>query len=294
MSSESHRRAAGAIDRNHRPHLLHIRRQGFRGLSGRHAGLGAAGGRVEAGGALFQIPPAPRDPHCGFGGTQCAGRIGKRRPTRTEFARHRDGIVRRARSPQPESLALTDIRLRGGSQLAVRAGFCRRVSTTRLSCGRRRSGKNSMSRRSGSAAGLGRASLQADPDTYEKAHAFCDVLIIGAGPAGLAAALSAGRSGARVVLCDEDFLSGGRLNADAREIDGDCGALWAQRTHAELASMPQVRVMMRTTVFGVYDGNAYAALERVSDHAAYPGTASTEAAVLENHRQARRAGVRRH
>lgn len=120
------------------------------------------------------------------------------------------------------------------------------------------------------AAGLGRASLEADPDTYEKAHAFCDVLIIGAGPAGLAAALSAGRAGARVILCDEDFLSGGRLNADAREIDGDPGELWAQRTHAELASMPQVRVMMRTTVFGVYDGNTYAALERVSDHVPIP------------------------
>jgi len=120
------------------------------------------------------------------------------------------------------------------------------------------------------AAGLGRASLQADPDTYEKAHAFCDVLVIGAGPAGLAAALSAGRSGARVILCDEDFLSGGRLNADAREIDGDGGAVWAQRTHAELASLPQVRLMMRTTVFGVYDGNTYAALERVSDHVPIP------------------------
>jgi heterotetrameric sarcosine oxidase alpha subunit len=119
-------------------------------------------------------------------------------------------------------------------------------------------------------AGLGRASLQADPDTYEKAHAFCDVLVIGAGPAGLAAALSAGRSGARVILCDEDFLSGGRLNADAREIDGDGGAVWAQRTHAELASLPQVRLMMRTTVFGVYDGNTYAALERVSDHVPIP------------------------
>jgi heterotetrameric sarcosine oxidase alpha subunit len=116
------------------------------------------------------------------------------------------------------------------------------------------------------AAGLGRASLQADPDTCEKAHAFCDVLIIGAGPAGLTAALSAGRSGARVMLCDEDFLSGGRLNADRREIDGECAAVWAQRTHAELNSMPQVRVLMRTTVFGVYDGNTYAALERVSDH----------------------------
>jgi len=82
--------------------------------------------------------------------------------------------------------------------------------------------------------------------------------------------LSAGRSGARVILCDEDFLSGGRLNADAREVDGDGGAVWAQRTQAELASLPQVRLMMRTTVFGAYDGNTYAALERVSDHVHIP------------------------
>src|SRR5262249_36550239 len=64
------------------------------------------------------------------------------------------------------------------------------------------------------AAGLGSASNDPDPDTYEKAHAFCDVLIIGGGPAGLAAALSAGRAGARVILCDEDFVLGGRLNSE--------------------------------------------------------------------------------
>ncbi len=55
------------------------------------------------------------------------------------------------------------------------------------------------------AAGLGRASREPDPDSYEQASAFCDVLVIGGGPAGLAAALAAGRSGARVMLCDEDF-----------------------------------------------------------------------------------------
>src|SRR5690242_18683287 len=68
------------------------------------------------------------------------------------------------------------------------------------------------------AAGLGRASLEADPDTYEKAHAFCDLLVVGGGPAGLAAALTAGRAGARVILCDEDFLLGGRLNGDRHRI----------------------------------------------------------------------------
>jgi sarcosine oxidase subunit alpha len=120
------------------------------------------------------------------------------------------------------------------------------------------------------AAGLGRASLEADPDTYEKAHAFCDLLVVGGGPAGLAAALAAGRAGARVILCDEDFLLGGRLNGDRREIDGTGGALWARQAAEELASLPEVRVMRRTTVFGVFDGNTFGALERVADHLPAP------------------------
>jgi heterotetrameric sarcosine oxidase alpha subunit len=120
------------------------------------------------------------------------------------------------------------------------------------------------------AAGLGRASLEPDPDTYEKAHAFCDVLVIGGGPAGLSAALSAGRAAARVILCDEDFLFGGRLNGDRREINGMSGSTWAQQAESELASMPEVRLMRRTTVFGVYDGGTYGAIERVADHLPVP------------------------
>ena len=119
-------------------------------------------------------------------------------------------------------------------------------------------------------AGLGRASTLADPDTYEVTHAFCDLLVIGAGAAGLAAALTAARAGARVILCDEDFLPGGRLNGDRRQIEGEAGALWAARAAAELRSSAQVRLMTRTTVFGVYDGNTYGALERVSDHLRVP------------------------
>ncbi|MGH8170768.1 MAG: sarcosine oxidase subunit alpha family protein, partial [Steroidobacteraceae bacterium] len=120
------------------------------------------------------------------------------------------------------------------------------------------------------AAGLGCASLEADPDTYEKAHAFCDLLVAGGGPAGLAAALAAGRAGARVILCDEDFLLGGRLNGDRHEIDGMGAALWARRVAEELASLPEVRVMTRTTVFGAFDGNTFGALERVADHLPVP------------------------
>lgn len=120
------------------------------------------------------------------------------------------------------------------------------------------------------AAGLGRAAGEPDPDRYEKAFTFCDVLVIGGGPAGLAAALAAGRAGARVILADEDFRLGGRLLAERREVDGRPGADWAAAAEAELAAMPEVRIMRRTTVFGVYDGGTYGALERVNDHVPDP------------------------
>ncbi len=120
------------------------------------------------------------------------------------------------------------------------------------------------------AAGLGRAAGREDPDHYEKAFAFCDLLVIGAGPAGLSAALAAGRAGARVILCDEDFRLGGKLLNEKREIDARAASEWIADALAELGSLPDVRIMPRTTVFGVYDHGVYGAVERVSDHLPIP------------------------
>src|SRR6185503_13008477 len=120
------------------------------------------------------------------------------------------------------------------------------------------------------AAGLGRAAGAEDPDHYEKAFAHCDVLVIGGGPAGLTAALAAGRAGARVILADEDFRLGGRLLAERHEIDGKPGPEWVASIEAELSSMPDVRLMRRTAVTGVFDHGQYGAVERVNDHVPAP------------------------
>ncbi|MGR3623388.1 sarcosine oxidase subunit alpha family protein [Pseudophaeobacter sp.] len=116
------------------------------------------------------------------------------------------------------------------------------------------------------AAGLGSISFEEDPDLYDKGFLHCDLLIIGAGPTGLAAALTAGRAGARVILADEDFRMGGRLNAETLALGDVSGADWATETLAELASLDNVRLMKRTTIIGAFDHGTYGAVERVQDH----------------------------
>lgn len=120
------------------------------------------------------------------------------------------------------------------------------------------------------AAGLGRAVLERDPETYEKSWAFCDLLVVGAGPAGLMAALTAGRAGLRVIVADEDFRLGGSLLSTSETIDGAPASVFADRTVAELQSLPNVTLLSRTSVFGWYDDNVFGAVERVQKHIAEP------------------------
>ncbi len=119
-------------------------------------------------------------------------------------------------------------------------------------------------------AGLRRAAVESDPDHYDHSHGFCDVLVVGAGPAGLAAALSAGRVGARVILVEENPWLGGALNLENDRIDDMPAAQWIEATKAELGVLENVKVMSRTVLFGYYDGNVMGALERVNDHVAPP------------------------
>jgi sarcosine oxidase subunit alpha len=126
------------------------------------------------------------------------------------------------------------------------------------------------------AAGLGALSGASDTNRYDKAWAFCDLLVIGAGPAGLMAALAAARAGADVILAEEDSRAGGRLLAESHEIDGMPGHQWVGGILNELTALPNVRLMERTTVTGVYDGGTYGALERTGLHRAPGGDAPVE------------------
>ncbi len=120
------------------------------------------------------------------------------------------------------------------------------------------------------AAGLGHSPTEADPDRYASRYAHCDVLVVGAGPAGLAAAAAAAASGARVMLCDEQNEFGGSLLADdpraAPAIEGRPALQWLEETLATLGSNTRVTLLPRTTAFGYFPHNLLGLNERLTEH----------------------------
>ncbi|MDJ0894187.1 MAG: 2Fe-2S iron-sulfur cluster-binding protein, partial [Alphaproteobacteria bacterium] len=126
------------------------------------------------------------------------------------------------------------------------------------------------------AAGLGRAPSEPDPDRYEHRFAHCDVLVVGAGPAGLSAATAAARAGARVILADEQQEHGGWLLGECSDagwaplISGAAGSDWISKAMDELRSLDNVRLLSKTTVFGYYDHNFITAVEELDQSDADP------------------------
>lgn len=116
------------------------------------------------------------------------------------------------------------------------------------------------------AAGLGKVPAEQDPDQYDKLNHHADVLIIGAGPAGLSAAKTLVGSGLRMIVLDEQNEFGGSLLSSTEKLDGKPCMDWVAETLGILYSDPNVTLLARTTAFGYYDHNFVGAVERRSDH----------------------------
>ncbi len=118
------------------------------------------------------------------------------------------------------------------------------------------------------ASGLGVAPKQNDTDHYEKTNEYCDVLVVGSGPAGLMAALHAARAQARVVLVDEQAEFGGRLLSapDNLLIDDASAHRWLASALEELSRLDNVTLLSRATAFGYHDSNFVTVVQRLTDH----------------------------
>ncbi len=121
------------------------------------------------------------------------------------------------------------------------------------------------------AAGLGKAPVDPDPDRYVNQYAHCDILIIGAGAAGLSAGIAAADAGARVIICDERARPGGGLLTEASDTIGDTTAReWGDQAISHLKTAENVTLLPRTTAFGYYGQNYVCLAERLTDHLAKP------------------------
>ena len=116
------------------------------------------------------------------------------------------------------------------------------------------------------AAGLGKSPVEDDPDSYDTINQHCDVLVVGAGPSGLMAALEAGLAGARVIIADEQSEFGGTLLASNEKFDSQSANDWLVAIFSQLSSLRNVKCLTRSTVFGYYDHNFLTILERCTDH----------------------------
>lgn len=115
-------------------------------------------------------------------------------------------------------------------------------------------------------AGLGKAPTVGDADRYEQAYAFCDVLVVGAGVAGLMAAKAAADAGQRVILLEQQPSLGGRAPVDEAEVQGQQVEAWLAAIESDLAARDNVTIRTRTCAAGVYDHGYVLADERVADH----------------------------
>lgn len=120
------------------------------------------------------------------------------------------------------------------------------------------------------AAGMGKASLDADPDRYEKSNLFTDILVVGGGVSGLASAYQAAVNGSKVLLIDENSEFGGAAFEEEGTIDGKTAHCWVSETLEALSLMDNVTIIPRTTVYGYFDDNTLGAVEKVSDHKLIP------------------------
>ena len=123
------------------------------------------------------------------------------------------------------------------------------------------------------AAGLGKPPTEPDPDTYAQRFAHCDVLVVGAGPAGIAAALAASAKGASVLLCDEQPEFGGSLLDEPNaQVNDQPAAEWLKTSLATLRGRGNVTLLSRTTCFGYFAHNMLSLNERLTEHQATPIT----------------------
>ena len=115
-------------------------------------------------------------------------------------------------------------------------------------------------------AGFGKVSTKHDQERYEHKYEYCDLLITGSGPSGLASAYAAAKNGARVILAEDKPMFGGSLLTSDVNIGNQNGKEWAEKIISELKAMPNVILKNRSQVFGYYDHNMLVMSERVSDH----------------------------